>query len=366
MDDSRNLAMADELCIGCSLPKVFGWLIRWESNGTIVMRLDPGLRAVLTESELLSDIYGRIEDAVGVPIRHIVFEAERAAAKATIDSMVPSRRSRLMRNRVVMHPASRFLQLVARLAGLADTHTVFYHVYRGSMAKVRNVFDEDIYAAMVVGAFESFEGTLYDHDWMELGGERLLVILPAKEKHDIAARMEPELARHRAGDRTLELCEHCGLPVALNHLRWDIPNAVITDRRSGTRMSFVDGYAFSAVFRELIAELGDEIVPIIVEASREYTLRRLEETGFLGRELGREASYREFIELLPVYGQGNPRKWEIAGDALEVVIENPHSPHLLAGQLLAIYESVEGRRGSASIEDIAYQRVGITVTPAGD
>lgn len=358
--------MADELCIGCSLPKVFGWLIRWESNGTIVMRLDPGLRAVLTESELLSDIYGRIEDAVGVPIRHIVFEAERAAAKATIDSLVPGRRSRLMRNRVVMHPASRFLQLVARLAGLADTHTVFYHVYRGSMAKVRNVFDEDIYAAMVVGAFESFEGTLYDHDWMELGGERLLVILPAKEKHDIAARMEPELARHRAGDRTLELCEHCGLPVALNHLRWDIPNAVITDRRSGTRMSFVDGYAFSAVFRELIAELGDEIVPIIVEASREYTLRRLEETGFLGRELGREAFYREFIELLPVYGQGNPRTWETSGDALEVVIENPHSPHLLAGQLLAIYESVEGRRGSASIEDIAYQRVGITVTPAGD
>ena len=57
---------------------------------------------VLVESDLLDDIYERIEKAVGVPIRHIVIEAERAGGKATFHAMLPKRFTWLMRNRPVL------------------------------------------------------------------------------------------------------------------------------------------------------------------------------------------------------------------------------------------------------------------------
>jgi hypothetical protein len=340
-------------------------LVKWDDNGTIVMRMNPAFRVVLVESALLTDIYGRIEKALGVPIRHIVFEAERAAAKATIDTLMPHRTSWLVRNQLVLHPASRILQTISRLAGMADVHTVFYHVFHGSMALVRNPFDKDIYGAMVVGAFETVERVLYAHDWMEFAGENYLVIMPAGEKPDISGRLQPRPDRLLPGDRRLETCGRCGFPVALNHLHWDIPNAIITDTRRGTRMSFVDGYAFSAVFRELIAELGDDIVPIIIEAAHEYTQRSMAETGFLEVERWREDTYREFVDLLAVYGQGNPREMDTPDGALRVVVENPYSPHLLAGQLLALFESVEGRPGSVDVEELAPQRISVNVVAEG-
>ena len=128
-------------------------------------------------------------------------------------------------------------------------------------------------------------------------------------------------------------------------------------------MSLIDGYAFSTVFRELIAELGSDIVPIIIEASREYTHRSIEETGFLGRPESPLTTYEEYLDLLPIYGHGNPVESEINDDLLRVTIENPYSVHMLAGQLLAIFEAVQGTRGSVSFDKFATQRVRITVSP---
>ena len=352
-------------CPGCKLTRLFRWYLKWDTNGTIVIRLDPRQRVALVESELLDDVYRRIEERVGLPIGRIVFEAERAAAKATMDALLPRRPDRLVRNRLVMHPVSRFFQLVARIAGLGDFKTVFYHVYEGSLARARNPVNRDILAAMVVGAFESAEGVVYDHAWVELGGSLYFLIVPSGRKPDIAVRMAPEIVKPLPGSRKLALCPRCGLPEMLGHLRWQYDDALIMDTRRDVRMSFIDGYAFSAVFRELIAELGDDIVPVIVDASREYARRGIEDTGFLDEAAGRDESYCRFLDLLPLYGHGNPVGRELSTDALSVTIENPYSVHLLAGQLLAIYEVLEKREGSVAIDGFAPQKVRITVTPGG-
>lgn len=300
---------------------------------------------------------------MGVPIKHIVFEAERAASKATIDAIVPKSLAWATRNRLVMHPVSKLFQLLARQAGLADAHTIYYHVYKGSMAVVRNPFNREIFAAMVVGAFESAEDVVYNYDWVEIGRKLYLIILPAEQKSFIAERMTPQMVLPLPGGRALEKCPRCGLPLALRHLEWDPPNALITDTRRDVRMSLVDGYAFSVVLRELVSELGDEIVPIIVEASREYEQRRLTETGFASGDRSREAAYDEFLDDLPVCGQGNPVGHELTPRSLSVTIDNPYSVHLLAGQLLAVYEAVEKRPGSVEFDEFEAQRVMIGVVP---
>jgi len=349
-------------CSACGKPRPFSFVIGWENNGTIVSRFRPAYRLVLVESALLEDIYQRIEKALGMSIREIVFEAERAASTATIDSLVPDWLVRgFLRNRLVMHPTSRVMQALARVAGLGDVHTVFYHVFRGALSRVRNEYNRELFAAMVVGAFERVEGVIYDHEWIELGGELFIFINPAEGKPEIAARMKPQIVMPLPGQRKLQLCPRCRFPQALDHLHWDIPNAIIMDERRGVRMSFVDAYAFSMVFRELIDEFGEEIVPIIVEASSEYTRNSIEETGFLSGERKREEIYEEFLDLLPLYGRGNPVQSNMAQDVLAVTIENPYSTYLLAGELLAIYEAVEKHPGTIDIYD-EVQKVRITIT----
>jgi hypothetical protein len=350
-------------CPACGKPRIFSRVIGWGDNGTIVSKFRPAFRLVLVESALLEDIYQRIEKALGVSIREIVFEAERAASIATIDSLFPDWIIKwLMRNRLTMHPTSRGMQELARIAGLGDVHTVFYHVYRGALSRVRNAYNRELFAAMVVGSFERVEGVVYDHVWIEMGDELFLLINPAKGKPEIAARMKPRLVTPLPGQREMDLCPRCGFPRALAHLRWDTPNAVITDERRGVRMSFVDTCAFSMVFQELIDELGEDIVPIIVAASSEYTRGLIQETGILSGGKKREEIYDEFLDLLPLHGKGDPVQSDMAEDVLTVTIENTYSTYLLAGELLAIYEAVESRPGNIDIYDEA-QRVRITITP---
>jgi hypothetical protein len=348
-------------CPACGKPRLFSRVIRWENNGTIVSRFRPAFRLVLVESVLLEDIYRRIEESLGISIRDIVFEAERAASIATIDSLVPDWAVKwILRNRVIMHPASTFMQELARIAGLGDVHTVYYHVYRGALSRVRNAYNRELFAAMVVGAFERVEGVIYDHAWIEMEEDLFLFINPAGSKPELAARMKPRFIPPLPGQHKIDRCPRCGFPRALDHLRWDTPNAIIVDERRDVRMSFVDSYAFSMVFQVLIEELGEEIVPIIVEASREYTLSRIEETGLMSAERGREEIYGDFLDKLPLYGKGNPVQSDIASDALTVTIENPYSAYLLPGELLAIYDAVEGHPGTIDIYD-EEQRVRITI-----
>ncbi|MBN2027696.1 MAG: hypothetical protein JW854_13145 [Actinobacteria bacterium] len=347
-------------CPTCGKPRLFNYAVGWSENGTIVSHFRPAFRLVLVESALLEDIYQRIEATLEMSIRELVFEAERAASIATIDSLIPDWLVRVVRNRVMMHPTSRVMEALSRVAGLGDVHNVFYHVFRSALSRVRNEYNRELFAAMLVGSFERMEGVVYDHAWIEMGDELFIFINPAGGKPEIASRIQLQIVPPLPGNRRLELCPRCGFPRALDHLCWDYPNAIIMDERRGVRMSFVDCYAFSAVFRVLIEELGDDIIPIIVEAAREYTLCSIEETGLLRGKRGRKVIYEDFLELLPVYGKGNPVQSEIARDTLNVTIENPYSTYLLSGELLAIYEAVEGHPGTMDIyDDVQSVRIGI-------
>ncbi len=351
-------------CPGCDLPWVFRYLVKWGDNGTIVTKMNPYFRVVLVESDLLDDIYERIEKAVGVPIRHIVIEAERAGGKATFDAMLPKRFTWLMRNRPVLWVGARLIPILGRMAGLADAKVIFNHPFRGSLARIRNAFSPDIYTAMSLGAFESMEGVRYESTLVELDGDTYMMNMPTKQVSDITERMAPEIVAPLPGELKVDVCPRCGLPVALSHLRWDLPNARIIDTRRDVRMSFVDGYACSAVFRELVAELGDDIVPIIIEASHQYETRHIEETSLLAGERGRESKYDDFLSSMPATGQGNPVASEVSDNTFSVTIENPYSPYLLAGQLLAAYEAIENASGVVEVDEFAPQCIRVTVSPA--
>lgn len=269
-----------------------------------------------------------------------------------------------MRNRPVMWLGARLVPILGRMAGLVDAKVIFNHPFHGSMARIRNAFSPDIFVAMSLGAFESMEGIRYESTLVELDGETYMMNMPAKQESHITERMAPEIVTLLPGELKVDLCPRCGLPVALRHLRWDLPNARIIDTRRDVRVSLVDGYACSAVFRELVAELGDDIVPTIIEASHQYETRHIEETGLMTGERDRETKYDDFLSSMPATGQGNPVAREVSDSTLSVTIENPYSPYLLAGQLLAAYEAVEDTSGVVEVDEFAPQRIRVTVSPA--
>ena len=74
-------------CRKCGFPYWLSKMIRWKNNGTIVYTLAPDFRLVLIESDLLGSIFTHIEDELGIPISHLVFEAQRNAVAEGIDEL---------------------------------------------------------------------------------------------------------------------------------------------------------------------------------------------------------------------------------------------------------------------------------------
>ena len=64
-----------ERCEGCGLPVQLGGWLRWDNNGRIFQKISPTFRVILMEANFMDDLFGRIEKALGISIRHIVFEA---------------------------------------------------------------------------------------------------------------------------------------------------------------------------------------------------------------------------------------------------------------------------------------------------
>ena len=129
-------------------------------------------------------------------------------------------------------------------------------------------------------------------------------------------------------------------------MEWREEEGLIIDRRRGIRMLNWEGFTLYLVTRELVRELGEDVVPIIIDAEREYTLKMLEDIGLKGaQEERRGEMLQEMLALLPLYGQGLATDVEFtAGRSLRVWIDNPYDEYFMAGKLAAFYEAMEGKR----------------------
>ncbi len=342
-------------CRRCGFSAVYARLIRWNSNGTISIRVNPRFRILLVESESMSRMMEVIEKGLGVSIRHLFFEAERLAAVRVIDANLigPGKSVKYLPG------AKRIMPFVfCRIAvgtGMGYAKALAYRPGRYGEAIIRNPFDEELMAAVICGSFECIERKPFDYQWRELDGERVIHIEPAERKPEIAERMDFGLDPLKPGNREFRRCPGCKTPDLLQDLEWREDEGIIFDRRRGTRMVFVDMYTPNVVIRELARELGDEVYPLIIEAQRQVSLQNLSEEFLASsRESGREGSsdIREsLLEELAVRGLGNPVSHRYADGLWELEVENPYNRHLLAGHLQAVYQFAEGRKPEVGWRD---------------
>ncbi len=353
-------------CPICGVPKIVGRLNRWKPNGTVVNLGNPRYRQIFFEAELLPELRKRISEGLGFPVNRIFYEAERNAVREVVQGLLqnPARRAFLhilpFKRGVV-----RFFHQLSALTGTAHSRTVEYRPGKYGVARLRNPWDLDLMAAVVVGAFEALEGCPYRAFWKKDGEEYLLRVEAVEHKPEISERLEVEYPPLREGNFRHHVCPRCGVPLQIRNLEWREEEGIIMDRRRGTRMINWEAHSVSKVISELVRELGEEVAPIIVEAERHRTLRMLEELGLLSySEMERVQFLQEMLAQLPVYGYGLASEVEhTSGGILRVWVDNPYDELLMAGRLGAFYQAVEGKKARIEWSEAGASRVSYLLSP---
>ena len=216
-------------------------------------------------------------------------------------------------------------------------------------------------------AFEALERKPFRSFWKKEDGAYLLRVEVIKEKPELSGRLEVESEVLKEGDLHLRSCPRCGLPLDLSHLEWREEEGMIIDRRRGMRMINLDGYTPRLVNRELVRELGEEVIPIIIDAKRDYTLKMLKDLGIRSGEddKARLEALRDMLSLLPLYGWGMASETEYTpGGTLRVWVDNPFDEYLIAGRLAAFYEAAEGKRARVEWRDSGPASITYVLTPS--
>jgi len=333
-------------CKVCGFCIPLARFLRFNDNGTITERLMPDFRAVLIEADFITEVFRRIENDLGVSVQHIVFEAQRAASKAVIDSNIKGILAGARLGAAKNITVNMFCQ-VAVWTGQAYAETVVYKPKKYGEAILRNPFNREIMAAVIVGAFESLEKMPFKHTWVNKHGEELILVRPDTGRPPMADRINIEIVKPKPGDRSFERCPECGVPIGLSGLDWQEDKGIIMEMRRGVRMVFLDSYVPQVVFQELTREFGELVYPTVVDAMKNFSLKWLK-AEYLDRDMelfaNREKLYAEVLENIALRGQGNPVGIDLQGGNITVVMENPFNVHILAGHLAAMFELGEGKR----------------------
>ncbi len=353
-------------CRICGFPY---WLARslvWNDNGTITSKNRPDFRTLIIEADHLSRIFRKIEEVLGVSIQHIVFEAQRNAAKDVIDGNIDRMRWAIRHVPGVRRLIITYFNRMASWTGQGYAKTIDFGKDGSGAAIIRNPFNRELMSAVVVGALESLGEQPYGCRWEKRGQDDVIVVEPSGERPEIAERLTYTVPRSKPGGRHYQPCPTCGVPVLLKDMEWREDEGLMFDARSGVRMVILEIYTTGVVLRELARELGDDIYPVIIAAQREFSLEHIQRE-FLSApgpsgEPDKESLYGDVLDSIALRGQGNPVSREVDGDGLTIVVDNPFDEHLLAGHLSALYELAEGGEPQVSWESNGASSVTYTLT----
>jgi hypothetical protein len=169
----------------------------------------------------------------------------------------------------------------------------------------------------------------------------------------------------------IELCEECGvsLIVAENHIWHD--NGVMTKVDDPEhRMTFYESNDIRGVFEGLDALVGLSLDRIVIE-SKSREARQYAQKSYIS--ITDEARYALDVEAVANYladharafgfGDVRPFDWRHEGeddDYLTMSVKHPHSLLILCGELVGIWEAVDGREHYATFEKTGEDEYRIT------
>lgn len=329
------------------------------------------MRTVIIESEFIDELFSRVEEQMGASLRHIVFEAQVNASIRAVDTQLSRPLFSQGRRGAFKHIGAWVNSRIPIWSGMGYTRTLLYEPGKRYEAVVANPFSKELLAAIILGSFISLEKRPFTHQWRKVNGHDVLVLEAAESRPEVSERLDIGFPPARPGKVELDRCRSCGTPTALSYLRWHEEQGIIIDARRAVRVTFLDGYVPTLVIRELAEEIGEELYPLVIEAEKDYTKAHIRSLGiadatprFYSWE-ERNSIYREVLDILPLWGQGNPVDFKHGNGWLQVTVENPYNEVLLAGRMAGVFEVVEGLEAEVRWESPEEAVLVCSVAPRG-
>jgi len=325
-----------KVCSYCGVPMKFLKDVEWNSDGTITQTWNPDHRRFFYESEGFATLFSNLGDLLGVPVDRIVTEGLRKTTYDFMATLFSGFKGWMVRTL----PRRMFYDRVSEMGWLYGCGRLeVLDVKRGEYLKwlAINSYTPTMHQGDLVGIFNAVEGLPAEVTVEERGGDHIFNITASeKPKEEMLARLQRIVLPCKPGKVSFERCPKCGLPLYLKECLWSRDKGTITNNNTGRNMTLVGPEGLDAIFRELEAELGEDIPHSVVEAQRQYVVE-----AFTAEEVQPELD--NLVFLLALRGMGNLVHLSFSDDLMKAVVENADPALMVAGLLQGIFELATGK-----------------------
>ncbi|MBK5092539.1 MAG: hypothetical protein JJE48_03365 [Actinobacteria bacterium] len=337
-------------CRICGFPRRFTRFIEWNSDGTMIGRIRPRIPVMLLEVSEWDSIFYELSSTLGIPIDHILIDAQKNIGKGIYETVRVTHLSydiKKLPARWYFRPqwgAKLFVWTIRNdLAGLGAGRVklVSYHSGKDALIRMSDPCLNPMIVGNCQGIYESAEKMPGSNAEYRLeNGDLVIHLTHASERGGSEERLYLEEVVPGTGPLVYERCSHCNVPVQFaRSVSWDIPRGIISNPISGERLEFMAVQSVNAILRELENELGEEIVHILYDAQKRFSLGRLGGTSVEDPE----AFWDAYLLEMALSGLGYPERFDRTGDSISVEILNAYNQDLYAAKLAAGFEKVTGR-----------------------
>ena len=310
-------------CPECGILRGYGRNFRWTPDGTIIAR-DPGrTRFAFLEVDELNALISGVSDHIGLPIDHIVFQAEKEVGRRFIDTRAPSLiaripRTRLTRPRFAARLITRFVGYFMVGLGLGRAKMGTYRSAESTDLWLFDPYCVPLLVGDTAGMLEYFDHVTMDANWEELeDGSFHVKLWKSDDMFTAEERLTYEKPAYIQGQVKHDYFRRCNVPLAVTeNLMWVMDKGIIKNKHTMVREVPVPAESFFAVFRELERELGHEVPALIEELEGKY--RRERSVKYSSLQDVNEPS--DLFTDFPWRGIGNPVKAARTEGGLEIIL----------------------------------------------
>lgn len=337
-------------CKSCGFPVKFARFFDWRSDGTIVSTDRTRIKSRITflEDGEMKTIFDELSGVIGVPVDPILIEAEKNIGKefyagTPLRFLRYAPQNRFFRPQFIAKLSVRLVRI--DVAGLGSG-VIKAESYRGGESMVMRISNPCFVPLMVgntLGIFESVEEMKSaDYEYrIEENGDLLIHMShsgkPGKPLSE--SRLYLEKVTPGTGPVPYERCARCGIPLAAaGALQWNIKQGSITNRFTKCRESVGAVQSIKAMVRELVDELGEDVLGILYGSQKELSVRQLRDRS------GEEADefWERYLFNLALRGLGYPDRFEMDDGSVSVDIRTAYQQTLYAAKMAAALESLTG------------------------
>lgn len=330
------MARKPKVCKYCGLPKIVGRVFKWENSGTLKFGPRKPVRMALMEVGLYDKLLVDLVDLMGMPLKDIVLTAKKNSTitlLAGLPEIIPGLGA-LLRFVPVKRQMIKLYQTLAPVFGMAVVDDIKFTTGIAGRARIINPYTLEMATVDIAGALEGLEGASFDSEVEKSGdNEYQMRYWKSTKTSERSQRLAVPVPPAIPGNTDLPRCPKCKVPLSVSdRYEWNLPRGEIIDRQSGERYHTAVLNMIDAVFRELAAEMGDEVFEYLIEIQAKY-IKGLYESLGVSPASDLDEVLRDFIWQLPASGKGNLVSLDHDGSRITIRIENLYQAEMFAGSL---------------------------------